>query len=85
MKQGKISNDVIRARIEADEAILAFRETQVPYMNQYDIYKHNRRKAEMLAEKEQLEESIKKEKEKVRKNTQEQASATKKKKESKKK
>lgn len=63
MKQGKISNDVIRARIEADEAILAFRETQVPYMNQYDIYKHNRRKAEMLAEKEQLEESIKAEKE----------------------
>jgi len=63
MKQGKISNDVIRARIEADEAILAFRETQVPYMNQYDIYKHNRRKAEMLAEKEQLEETIKAEKE----------------------
>lgn len=63
MKQGKISNDVIRARIEADEAILAFRETQVPYMNQYDIYKHNRRKAEMQAEKEQLEQSIKAEKE----------------------
>lgn len=63
MKQGKISNDVIRARIEADEAILAFRETQVPYMNQYDIYKHNRRKAEMLAEKEKLDQCIKAEKE----------------------
>lgn len=63
MKQGKISNDVIRARIEADEAILAFRETQVPYMNQYDIYKHNRRKAEMLAEKEKLDQCIKVEKE----------------------
>lgn len=47
-------HDYLLSRIEKDEAILAYRETQLQNMSKDQVSDHNKRKAKLKAEKEKL-------------------------------
>lgn len=50
----QINKAYLLERIEKDEAILAYRETQLQNMSKDQVADHNKRKAKLKAEKEKL-------------------------------